>query len=128
MDPAIASLTELEDLPIPCGICEVDGTIVGVNRVGEGLLGRLAAEVVGKKAWDIALGAEHIWDGVVAMARQEGTFRSEIAIATPREPKQIYYVVALREVAGRQLAFFFGLERPDDKAFDQAIDALLANR
>jgi PAS domain S-box-containing protein len=113
MDDVIASLTGFSGLPIPGGVCEVDGTIIGMNLAAERLFGRTAAEVMGKKAWDMAPGAEHIWDDVLATARKQGTFRGEISIATPREPRPIYYVVTHRELAGKGYVLVFALDLPD---------------
>ena len=56
--PLISAIAEFERLPIPGGICTLDGTIVGMNAAAEGLLGRPAAQVIGHKAWDIAPGYE----------------------------------------------------------------------
>ncbi len=115
-DVDTASLVSFEKLPIPVGVCEVDGTIVGMNAAAEDLLGRSAADAVGKKAWDIAPGAEYIWEDVLAMVRRQGTFRGEISIATPQEPREIHYVVCLREAAGRTYVVVFSLELPDKPA------------
>ena len=109
-DPSISAIAEFERLPIPGGICTLDGTIVGMNPAAEGLLGRPAAQVIGLKAWDIAPGADLIWEEVLAGARARGAYYGEIAIATPAEPRQLMYIVGLRELAGVTYAIFFGLE------------------
>ncbi|HEY5945520.1 MAG TPA: ATP-binding protein [Kofleriaceae bacterium] len=113
-DPVLASLTEFAHLPVPGGICDVDATIIGMNEAAEQLFGRPAAQLVGLKAWDIAPGAEHIWDEVVAMARRQGTFHGQITIATPQAPKRIHYVVTVREEAGRAFVVIFALEHSDE--------------
>jgi PAS domain S-box-containing protein len=112
-DTIINALTDFAHLPVPGGICDVDGTIVAMNAAAERLFGRTADQVVGKKAWDIAPGAEHIWDEVVARARKQGPVRGGIAIATPQAPVQIQYVVAVREHEGRTFVVVFALEYPD---------------
>ena len=114
--PLISAIAQFERLPIPGGICTLDGTIVGMNTAAEALFGRPAAQVVGLKAWDIAPGADLIWEDVLAAARQRGTFAGEIAIATPSEPRQISYVLGLREEAGTTYAIVFALEVREEQA------------
>jgi signal transduction histidine kinase/CheY-like chemotaxis protein len=115
MDVVIGSLTGFAKLPIPGGIVELDGTIVGMNEAAERLFGRPPAQVIGRKAWDIAPGAEYIWDEVVAAAKQQGSYRGEIAIATPQEPRSISYVVAVRAYEGRSFVMVFAVELPDER-------------
>jgi signal transduction histidine kinase/CheY-like chemotaxis protein len=115
-DVVIGSLTDFATLPIPGGFCEVDGTILGMNEAAERLFGRSISQVVGKKAWDLAPGAEHIWDEVLALARKQGAFRGEIAIATPREPRQIHYIVTLREIGSRSFVLVFALDQPEERS------------
>ncbi|HEY5923549.1 MAG TPA: PAS domain-containing protein [Kofleriaceae bacterium] len=107
------SLTTFDSLPIPAGICEIDGTLVAINAASVRLFGRPAAQVVGKKAWDFAPGAEHIWADLVASARRDGSFRGEISIASPNAPVHVHYVVAIREHAGRTFVVIFAFELPD---------------
>jgi signal transduction histidine kinase/CheY-like chemotaxis protein len=117
-DAILASLTQFATLPIPGGICEVDGTIVAMNAASERLFGRPATQVVGKMAWDIAPGAEHIWAEVIARARGEGSVRGEIAIATPNAPVPIHYVVTVREHEGKTFVLVFAVESPDVRSVE----------
>jgi signal transduction histidine kinase len=114
--PAIAVLTEVALLPIPAAVAALDGRIVGLNRAAEALVGRKPADVIGRMAWDLAPGVEYIWQDVMAAARQEGTYRGEITIATPQEPREIHYVVTLREEAGATYVLAFALPMPDERS------------
>jgi two-component system, cell cycle sensor histidine kinase and response regulator CckA len=102
-------IADFEQLPIPVGVCELDGTIIGVNPAGGRLLARPHDQIVGRKAWDFAPGGEHIWQEILRIARERGEYRGDITIATPDEPRGVEYVVALRQYEGRNVAVFFAL-------------------
>jgi signal transduction histidine kinase/CheY-like chemotaxis protein len=126
---AITAISEFARLPIPGGVFELDGTVVGLNDAGETLLGRKREAVLGRKAWEMAPGADLIWDDVLAIVREQGSYRGEIAIATPQEPRQISYVVTLREHAGTTYILFFALDvepdrAPDPRPAQQRLEAL----
>ncbi|HEU4613527.1 MAG TPA: ATP-binding protein, partial [Kofleriaceae bacterium] len=114
-DTAIAALSEFAQLPVPGAVLGLDGRVVALNRAAEVLVGRTSAEVVGRMAWELAPGVEYIWQDVLAAARKEGTYRGEITIATPQEPRQIHYLVGLREAAGTTYALLFALPVPDER-------------
>jgi signal transduction histidine kinase/CheY-like chemotaxis protein len=115
-DLVIASLTDFAKLPIPGGIFDLDGTIVAMNAAAEELLRRPSSQVIGRKAWDIAPGAEYVWEEVLANARRDGSHRGEISIATPQEPRLIYYVVTHREFDGHRYVVLFALDLPDERS------------
>ena len=123
MDPFIASIADFERLPIPGGVFELDGTITAANAAATRLLGRPAAQLVGRKAWDFAPGAEHIWDSVIGSART-ADHHGEISIATPEGARNIHYVIALREHAGRSVALLFAVEIPKNDDHAQRVEAL----
>ena len=101
---------------MPAAIFELDGTFVAINTASEVLLGRPAAEVVGKKAWEVAPGVEHIWAEMVDGARLHGIYRSQITIATPQEPRQIIYTNTLRELGGKMYVLSFAFELASEQA------------
>jgi PAS domain-containing protein len=111
---AIAAMCEFSRLPIPGGIFALDGTIVAMNEAAEVLLVRKAPQVLGRKVWDFAPGADLIWPEVLAVAHEQGVYRSEIAIATPRGSRQIHYVATLREHDGKSYLLLFAVEAPED--------------
>jgi signal transduction histidine kinase/CheY-like chemotaxis protein len=115
-DALIASLLGFAKLPIPGGIFAVDGTVLAMNEAAERLINRTPAQTLGRKAWDIAPGAEYIWEDVLAQARRQGSFRGEISIATPQEPRTIYYVLTLREYQGASYVVLFALQVPDERS------------
>ena len=112
----ISALTGFAQLPIPCAVVELDGTIVAVNPAGELLAGRTGADLVGRMAWEIAPGVEYIWHDILRTARERGLYHAAITIATPQASRQIQYVLGLREAAGTTYALMFGLGLPDDGA------------
>jgi signal transduction histidine kinase/CheY-like chemotaxis protein len=103
------AIADFEQLPIPVGVCELDGTVIGANPAAARMLARPHDQIVGRKAWDFAPGGEHIWQEVLRIARERGEYRGEITIATPDEPRAVEYVVALRRYEGRNVAVFFAL-------------------
>jgi PAS domain S-box-containing protein len=103
-------ITDFVRLPVPGGVCSLDGTILELNQAAEQLFGRRRSDVIGRKAWDIAPGADLIWEGVLAAARSKGVEHGDIAIATPLAPKQIYYAVAIREHQGHGYVLVFAHE------------------
>jgi signal transduction histidine kinase len=114
-DAVIGALTDFAKLPIPGGIFELDGTVLGMNEAAERLLGRPRAQVIGHKAWEFAPGAEYIWAEVLAVARKHGSHRGEISIATPLEPRALYYVITHRELEQRSYVVIFALEQPTER-------------
>ncbi len=125
MDPFIAQIADFERLPIPGGVLELDGTVAAANAAGTRLLGRPASQLVGRKAWDFAPGAEHIWESVIGSARV-ADYHGEIAIATPQGPRTIHYVVALRAHEARTVVLLFAVEIPisDDEDRAQRLESL----
>jgi signal transduction histidine kinase/CheY-like chemotaxis protein len=119
-EPFPTELTEFARLPIPGGVCALDGTILDANAAAEELLGRTRAELIGRKAWDIAPGADLIWNEVIGAARVRGVSHGEIAIATPQAPKQIDYLVAVREHAGESYVMIFAHEHDGDRLSAEA--------
>jgi PAS domain-containing protein len=109
-------LDELVDAPIPTGVFELDGTFVAVSRAGEALLGRPRAQVVGRKAWDLAPGAEHIWSEVLAAVRGGGEYRGDIVVATPQEPRRVAYIAMQSEHAGASYVFVVAVAIGDERA------------
>jgi signal transduction histidine kinase len=114
-DPLVATIAEFDALPIPAAIFDLEGTFVAVNAASEALLGRPAAEILGRKAWELAPGVEHIWNEMLAGARG-GIYRSALTIATPQEPRQIVYTNTLREYQGKHYVLSFAYEVPADQA------------
>jgi len=96
-------------------VLDLDGTVLAANGAATRLLSRSVNEVVGRKAWDFAPGAEHIWSEVIAAARATDS-HGEIAIATPEGPRTIHYVVSVRAHEQRELVLLFAVEvrAPDD--------------
>ncbi len=119
IDTLIAAIADFERLPVPGGVFDLDGTILAANEAAVKLLGRPAAELVGRKGWEFAPGAEHIWAHVVAMART-APFHGAISIATPTGPRAIHYVVSQRAHGGRTVVLLFAVEvattEDDDRA------------
>lgn len=109
-------LEDLVEVPIPAGVCALDGTIVAVNRAGEALLGRPRAQVVGRKAWDLAPGGEHIWPELLAAVRGGGEYHGEIVVATPQEPRRIAYIAMQSEHAGASYVFVVAVAIGDERA------------
>lgn len=107
---SIATITDFDSLPIPGGIVEVDGTFVSANIAGATLLGRPVDKIIGRKVWEFAPGAEHIWPEVVASARKQGVHRGQIAIAAANRSHVIHYVVTLRQYEARSVVLVLGLE------------------
>jgi CheY-like chemotaxis protein len=116
-DPFLAAVTDFEHLPVSTGVAELDGTMLAINAVAEALVVRPAYQVVGKKVWDFAPGAEHIWPEVVAGARRGG-YRGTIAVATSHGPQTVHYVATLRTVGDRSVVVCCGFAgtSPDDEA------------
>ena len=106
----MAAIGEFDRLPIAGSVVELDGTIVAVNQFGLELLGRPLEQVIGRKVWEFAPGAEHIWEEVLATARHQGIFKGEIAVATPRGVRHLHYVVSLRTHEGKTIALTFGVD------------------
>jgi len=106
----IAAVTELDRLPVSVGVLELDGTIVRVNPAGTEMLGRPVEEIIGRKAWEFAPGAEHIWDEVIATARRVGVFRGEIAVATTQGARNVRYSAALRVHEGETVVVVLAIE------------------
>ncbi|HTL37401.1 MAG TPA: ATP-binding protein [Kofleriaceae bacterium] len=113
-----AALADFNHIPIPAGICELDGTIIYANSAAGKMLARAGHQIVGRMAWDMAPGAEHIWQEIVRIARERGEYRSEITVATPDGPRAVEYIVVLRQIEGRTLAVFFGIVRESARRDD----------
>jgi signal transduction histidine kinase len=123
-DPFHAAVAELQHLPVPVGMVELDGTLVAVNVASERMMLRPAAQIVGKKVWDFAPGAEHIWDEVVAGARS-GSYQGSIALATPQGPRTVSYAATLRALGERTLVVCCGMvARPADDEAKERIESL----
>ena len=97
----LASIAGFASLPIAIVVVEIEGTIYAVNEAAERLLGRPADQIVGRKAWEVAPGMEHVWGELIAHARAHGSYRGEITAATPNQHRHISYVACVREHAGR---------------------------
>jgi len=98
--PFPSSFADFERMVLPAAVLEVDGTIVAVNAAGAQLLGRRPVEVIGRKAWEIAPGMEHVWGERLARGHAGGA-RFSIAIATPLGARAVEYVIAMCELDGR---------------------------
>jgi nitrogen fixation/metabolism regulation signal transduction histidine kinase len=92
------SFAEFERMVLPGGLLEIDGTIVALNAAGAQLLARPVAEVVGRKAWEIAPGMEHVWHERITPNTSGPRFT--IAIATAHGARVIEYITALCEFDG----------------------------
>lgn len=105
------SFAEFDGRPTPGVVLDLDGTIVALNAAGVRLLSRPLAEVLGRMAWEIAPGLEHLWTERVAAARAPGGHAFEIAIVTSVGAQMLAYVVAVCELDGRPyvVAFATGL-------------------
>jgi len=125
VDAFISAIADFARLPIAGIVAELDGTITAVNEAGARLLGRPAAQLLGRKGWDFAPGAEHIWDPVIKSARV-ADHHGEITIATPQGPRQIHYVVTLRTHESRTVALIFAVQiaASDDEDRTQRLESL----
>jgi len=108
--PFVSTIADFATLPVPAAIFEIDGTFVAINQASEVLLGRVAADIVGRKASDVAPGIEHDWPAMVAGARANGIYRNQITLATPNEPRHIVYINTLREHDGKTYVLSFAYE------------------
>jgi signal transduction histidine kinase/CheY-like chemotaxis protein len=123
---------DFDQLPIPSGACDLDGTIFTINQAGATLLGRPVADIVGKKTWELAPGAEHIWEEVLRLANEHGQYQGEITIATPVGPRRIHYLAALRAQGERPALVLFAIQsdlsaaqtRETDLNAEQRLEAL----
>lgn len=106
----IAFLAGFASLPIAIVIVELDGTIFAINEAAERLLERAEHQIVGRKAWEVAPGMEHVWAELIAHARKHGSYRGEITAATPHQHRHISYVASVREHEGRSYVVGVGLE------------------
>jgi signal transduction histidine kinase/CheY-like chemotaxis protein len=122
------AIMELDDLPIAAAIFEIDGTVLYVNEANARMFGRRVADFPGKKSWDYVPGAEHIWSDVIEGARVHGTYRGEIAIATPGGARSIHYVASLRPYEGRTVCVVFSLEHASSEEARRAADTGAAQR
>ena len=109
-DAAIAEVTRFDDLPIPGGVLDADGTIVAVNAVGCALLGRRVADIIGRKAWAFAPGIEHVWAELLSFARERGIHTGELAISTPKAARMIRYTMTVRQAKGRTFVISFATD------------------
>lgn len=98
-----AAITDFDGLPVAAGVIELDGTLIAVNRAGTRLLARPIPQLLGKKVWELAPGAEHIWPEIIAKLQRDGDARGEITIATPEGPRDIQYIGTLRSYETRTL-------------------------
>jgi PAS domain-containing protein len=112
----VAWLAELAETSIPTAVFDLDGTFVAINRAGEALVDRPRAQVVGRRAWDLAPGAEHIWSEALAVLRGGGDYRGDIVIATPQEPRRIGYLATLGEHAGGSYVILVAAAIGDEQA------------
>jgi signal transduction histidine kinase len=101
---AIASIADLDQLPVGCAVMELDGRVVAVNARAAALLGRPADELRGGFAWEVAPALEALWPRVVADLREYREHADTIAIATARGTRTFEYVVAARRFDGRTVA------------------------
>jgi PAS domain-containing protein len=101
------SLAEFEDLATPGVVLDLDGTIVALNAAGVRLLARPLAEVLGRMAWEIAPGLEHLWAERLAAARAPGGHAFEIAIVTSEGALMLEYITAVCELDGRPYVVTF---------------------
>jgi signal transduction histidine kinase/CheY-like chemotaxis protein len=119
IDTIIAAVADFERLPVPGGVFDLDGTILAGNAAATRLLGRPANQLVGRKAWDFAPGAEHIWREVVAAAGA-ADYHGKITIATPTGPRAIHYVASLRTHETRTVLLLFAVEISSSEDEDRA--------
>ena len=102
-----SSFAEFERIATPGVVLELDGTIVALNGAGALLLARPLAEILGRMAWEIAPGLEHLWAERVAAARAPGGHAFEIAIVTSGGAQMLDYVTAVCELDGRPYVVTF---------------------
>lgn len=110
--PSLSVIAEFDSWPVAAAVFELDGTFVAINRASELLLGRARADVIGRKAWELAPGMDHVWDDVLATTRADGIFRGTLTVATPLEPRPIHYVNTLRHDQGTSYVLSFAIELP----------------
>ena len=130
--PSSSSAIDFDQLPIASGACDLDGTIFTINEAGAALLGRPVADIVGKKTWELAPGAEHIWEEVLRVARERGHYQGEITVATPAGPRRIHYFASLRSQGDRPALVLFAIQsdlsaaetREADLNAEQRLEAL----
>jgi signal transduction histidine kinase len=106
-DPLLAVATDFEHIPVPGTVLDLDGTILAANAAAVRLAARSAEELVGRKAWEIAPGMEHLWQEIVAGARL-GPYIAGITIATPVGPRALRYVAVTRTLGERTVVVLLG--------------------
>jgi two-component system, cell cycle sensor histidine kinase and response regulator CckA len=123
-DPFLAVVTDFEHLPVPGTVLDLDGAILAVNAAAVRLAARTADQLVGRKAWEIAPGMEHLWQELVAGA-QLGPYIAGITIATPVGPRALRYVAVTRTVGDRTVMVLFGHGLDDTSPVDlRPVDSL----
>jgi len=93
-DAVLATMAKLEQLPFPAGLIEVSGRVLFSNRAGTVLLGRSRDSLVGRLAWELAPGGEHVWPELVASARRD-VYEGQITLATPNDIVTVHYVAGM---------------------------------
>ena len=101
------SLADLERVPMPGVVLDLDGKIVALNAAGIRLVARPLFEVLGRMAWEFAPGLEYLWAERVAAGRAPGGRSYEIAIHTPLGAMMVEYVVAVYDLEGQPAVVAF---------------------
>lgn len=106
-----ASFAEFEAVAAPGVVLDLDGTILALNAAGARLVMRPQAQLIGRMAWEIAPGLEHLWAERVAAARAPGGHAFAIAIVIAGGARMLDYVVAVCDFGGQLyvVAFATGL-------------------
>ena len=97
----------ISSMPMPAGVLELDGTIVAINRAAEALVGRPAADLVGRR---LTPGTEPVWAELLAGLREGRVGAHDIELATPAGPCAVEYQLSLATHEGREVVLAWGMD------------------
>ena len=99
-------MAAISSMPMPAGVLELDGTIVAINQAAEALVGRPAADLVGRR---LAPGAAPVWAERIANLRAGHAGSHDIEVATAAGPCTVEYQLSLATHLGREVVFAWGM-------------------
>src|SRR5690349_3372349 len=108
MMPQVTDLVAaISSMPMPAGVLELDGTIVAINQPAEALVGRRAADLVGRR---LTPGAEPVWAERIANLRAGHAGSHDIELATAAGPCTVEYQLSLATHQGREVVLAWGMD------------------
>jgi PAS domain S-box-containing protein len=95
-----------DELPVAGAIVELDGTVLAVNAAARRILGRDAAQIIGRQIGDLSPHLRSAWRDFVAAGEHVG----ELTVGSPHGVRTFEYVLSTRAVGGRHVVLAFAMD------------------